>query len=417
MRQDPRIAVRDGDLFIDARTEVPSPIYSWGTPAQQELWNFIQERRITHLLYIGDATNMCVITRAYGMIQMCRLGVNTVIVRDLTNAMTFDGYNPDTRKLDPAVTPAVGTAKSVEYIEKMIGPSLDSQQIKDIARRVTAKKNASGKVGFAPFTDADVARIAALPAVEQVEEVRKELMRRNPGFDGTVEHKIEDGVVTEIKVVTDKVTDISPIRVFNALKVLDCSGTHSSDWTRGNGQLADLTPLKGMNLANLIILDLDFTKVDDAGMAYFKESKGLWKLSLKHTRVSDSGMHHFKDCTNLGALDLLLCRQITDAGLAHFQDCRELIQLWLDDCGQFTGKGLAYFKDCKNLTELHMANTQVGDAGLANLKGLLLKVLTMPSTSITDLTPLQGMPLEDIRLTPKKITRFPLRSGSLGQRD
>ena len=40
-------------------------------------------------------------------------------------------------------------------------------------------------LAVAPFTDADVQRIAALPAAEQVEEVRKELMRRNPGFDGT----------------------------------------------------------------------------------------------------------------------------------------------------------------------------------------------------------------------------------------
>jgi hypothetical protein len=39
---------------------------------------------------------------------------------------------------------------------------------------------------IAPFTDADVQRIAALPPVEQVEEVRKELRRCNPGFDGKV---------------------------------------------------------------------------------------------------------------------------------------------------------------------------------------------------------------------------------------
>ena len=50
--------------------------------------------------------------------------------------------------------------------------------------------------------------------------------------------------------MTDKVTDISPIRVFNALRVLDCSGTHDPTG-RANGQLADLTPLKGMNLAGL----------------------------------------------------------------------------------------------------------------------------------------------------------------------
>jgi hypothetical protein len=34
-----------------------------------------------------------------------------------------------------------------------------------------------------------------------------------------------------------------------------------------------------------------------------------------------------------------------------------------------------------------------------------LRVLCIHDTGITDLTPLQGMPLEDIRLTPKNITK------------
>ena len=57
-------------------------------------------------------------------------------------------------------------------------------------------------------------------------------MRRNPGFDGKVEHKIEDGVVTEFRIVTDKVTDIAPIRVFNALRLLDCRGTSTEQAQR-----------------------------------------------------------------------------------------------------------------------------------------------------------------------------------------
>jgi hypothetical protein len=47
----------------------------------------------------------------------------------------------------------------------------------------------------------------------------------------------------------------------------------------------------------------------------------------------------------------------------------------------------------------------VSDAGLAHLKGMSLTVLWIYNTGITDLTFLQGMPLEDIRLTPKHITR------------
>jgi len=185
-------------------------------------------------------------------------------------------------------------------------------------------------LAVAPFTDADVKRIAALPAAEQLEEVRKELVRRNPGFDGKVGHKIENGVVTEFRIVTDQVTDILPIRVFNALRVLDCSGTHTTDW-HGNGQLVDLTPLKGMNLAGLAVVRLHYTRVGDAG--------------------------------------------------------------------------LAHFRDCKRLADLNLCDTQVGDAGLAHFKGMPLRVLRIYRTGVTDLSPLQGMPLEDVRLTPKNISR------------
>jgi serine/threonine protein kinase/Leucine-rich repeat (LRR) protein len=335
-------------------------------------------------------------------------------------------------------------------------------------------KPGSDSPALAPFTDAGVQRIAALTAEEQVEEVRKELMRRNPGFDGKVGHKIEDGVVTEIKVVTDKVTDISPIRVFNALRVLDCSGTPTADW-RGNGQLADLTPLHGMTFTGLTHLDLNWTKVGDASLAQFKDCKDLSGLGLHDTqvsdvglaylnscknlanltlggsKVSDKGLAYFTDCKNLTVLNLdsiqvsneglayfkgckklthlnlnltrvndvglayfkgcndliylqIFQTEVSDAGLVHFKDCKNLTELVLYGT-QVTDSGLAYFKDCNRLTHLNLGGTQVGDAGLANFKGMPLRGLWIDNTGITDLTPLQGMPLKDIRLTPKNITR------------
>jgi formylglycine-generating enzyme required for sulfatase activity/uncharacterized membrane protein len=245
-------------------------------------------------------------------------------------------------------------------------------------RTESGAKDKPSPPAIAPFTDADVQRIAALPATEQVEEVRKELMRRNPGFDGKVEHKIEDGVVTEFRIVTDQVTDIAPIRVFNALRVLDCSGTPTPDW-QTKSRLADLSPLKGMNLTGLTHLSLRWTKIDDTGMACFKDSKNLIDLLLTGTHVGDTG-------------------------LAHFKDCRNLTQLWLDGTN-VSDAGLAHIKDCKKLTILYLQVTKVGDAGLANVKGLPLKALWIDDTGISDLTLLQGMPLENIRLTPKNITK------------
>ena len=70
-----------------------------------------------------------------------------------------------------------------------------------------------------------------------------------------------------------------------------------------------------------------------------------------------------------------------------------------------TDAGLAHLKDCKSLMSLDLRGTGVTDEGLAYFKGTPLKGLNIDNTGITDLTPLQGMPLEDIRLTPKNITR------------
>jgi formylglycine-generating enzyme required for sulfatase activity len=266
-----------------------------------------------------------------------------------------------------------------------------------------------------PFIDADVQRICALPAAEQVEEVRKELMRRNPGFNGRVQRKIEDGVVSELRILTDKVTDVAPIRVFSALRVLDCSGTQTN-W-RGNSQLADLTPLDGMSTENLTHLNLAYTKVGDEGMAHFKNCRNLESLMLDDTKVGDAGLANFKDCKNLKTL-LLGETQVGDNGLTHFQDCEGLAALNLattkvTDAGMvcFTGrKGLKYinltatevsdeglkqFQDCTDLRVLFLGRTSVSDSGLAVFKDCKkLERLVISNTRITDFSLLKGMPLK-----------------------
>jgi serine/threonine protein kinase/formylglycine-generating enzyme required for sulfatase activity/uncharacterized membrane protein len=301
-------------------------------------------------------------------------------------------------------------------------------------------KSTAPTLAATPFTDADVQRIAALPAAEQVDEVRKELMRRNPGFDGKVGHKIDDGVVTELRIVTDKVSDISPIRVWSALRVLDCEST----WTGPpSGPLADPTPLEGMNLAGLTELNLCNTKVTDAGMATFNDCTNLQRLYLWNTNLTDAGLAHFKDCKNLTSLSLGRTR-VSDAGLIHFMDCKALRALYLDgtkvgdaglahfkDCKNLrevnlwgtnlTDAGLAHFKDCKNLTSLNLSKTRVSDEGLIHFKdcrnlsrlylqgtkvsdaGLAhfkdcqsLTFLNIQKTKVTDLSLLKGMPLKEL---------------------
>jgi hypothetical protein len=89
--------------------------------------------------------------------------------------------------------------------------------------------------------------VQAVSAEEQIKAVTKKLMELNPGFDGEVTPQVEKDVVTELNFVTDKVTDISPVRALPGLMVLKCAGTQF------NGFLADVSPLQGMQLTTLIL--------------------------------------------------------------------------------------------------------------------------------------------------------------------
>lgn len=105
--QHPDLAIREKDLIADWQYE-------------QELYNITQERNITHLLYAGCATNMCVLNRPFGMENMTCYGFPCIIIRDLTEALTkvSNNYSPDD-----------GTRYSVEYIEKYISASMHSLQL------------------------------------------------------------------------------------------------------------------------------------------------------------------------------------------------------------------------------------------------------------------------------------------------
>ena len=59
----------------------------------------------------------------------------------------------------------------------------------------------SSPTAVAPFTDADVQRIAALPAEQQVAAVVARLKELNPGLVGAASHKIADGVVTGLEFI------------------------------------------------------------------------------------------------------------------------------------------------------------------------------------------------------------------------
>ena len=65
-------------------------------------------------------------------------------------------------------------------------------------------------------------------------------------------------------------------------------------------------------------VDLNYTKITDAGLVHLKGLASLTKLELRGTQVTDAGLEHLKDLASLTTLGLDGTK-ITDAGLAEIK--------------------------------------------------------------------------------------------------
>jgi len=88
-----------------------------------QIYKFLQQHKITLLIIVGVATNMCVLGRSFGIRPMLKRGVPVVLVRDLTSAF----YNPAQY---PYVSQDEATELVVQWIEKYYCPSILSENLK-----------------------------------------------------------------------------------------------------------------------------------------------------------------------------------------------------------------------------------------------------------------------------------------------
>lgn len=99
------------------------------TGNRQELYNLCETRGINTILYMGVAANKCILRRPTGLVSMRRAGIDGIVVRDLVEAISGCGYNPDTKEIDPDFTPRIGTSRVVEHIERYIAPTITGNQL------------------------------------------------------------------------------------------------------------------------------------------------------------------------------------------------------------------------------------------------------------------------------------------------
>lgn len=83
----------------------------------QEYFNILEERGIKHVLFVGGATNMCLVRRAFGMKATVVFGRDVAFVRELTNTE----YDPAT---PPYVNVEEGTRIQLRFLESFVAPSV-----------------------------------------------------------------------------------------------------------------------------------------------------------------------------------------------------------------------------------------------------------------------------------------------------
>jgi lysophospholipase L1-like esterase/nicotinamidase-related amidase len=87
-----------------------------------EIWNLLESKNIDNVILMGVHLNMCVSGRPFGLRQMAKNGKHVVLMRDMTDTM----YNP-TRW--PFVSHVRGTELFVQHVEKLICPTITSDQL------------------------------------------------------------------------------------------------------------------------------------------------------------------------------------------------------------------------------------------------------------------------------------------------
>jgi hypothetical protein len=101
----PALRIDDADLMPDT---------------QAELYAICQKYGLTHLIYVGFHTQVCLLGKPMGLKAMKSAGLHCVLARDMTDA--HPGYDPSRD-----FTPDLNTEQVVQHFEKYLAPTIHFQ--------------------------------------------------------------------------------------------------------------------------------------------------------------------------------------------------------------------------------------------------------------------------------------------------
>ncbi|MFN8708754.1 MAG: NPCBM/NEW2 domain-containing protein [Planctomyces sp.] len=89
--------------------------------SQAEVYAICRQAGLTHLIYTGFHTQVCLLGKPMGLKAMKSAGLTCLLARDMTDA--HPGYDPARQ-----FTPDLNTAQVVEHFEKHLAPTIDLEQ-------------------------------------------------------------------------------------------------------------------------------------------------------------------------------------------------------------------------------------------------------------------------------------------------
>ena len=114
--QNPNLELHDTDYMTDKA---------------EEFWNFIKEKDIKTLVYMGGATAMCLPGRPFGLLNMQKYGVNCILDRNSDHLIhrVPDGWNgnPENPQFGSQFAKEKHWDEIIKYYEQNICPTIDGQ--------------------------------------------------------------------------------------------------------------------------------------------------------------------------------------------------------------------------------------------------------------------------------------------------
>lgn len=338
---------------------------------------------LTVFLAVGTAGVLRIKTKE-GVIVLENLPADVEILVDGEKAVIKTG--PDGRSIE--VQAAAGERKlwikADGFVTKTESISLDAGERKPVLIRLepqTASSTPDAEPAASTGDEQWLRDVAALPASEQVAAVAEKLKERNAGFNGDLTPKIVNDAVAALRIPTDNIADLSPLRAFAQLSRLDLTPIDVS------ARLVDLSPLEGMPLNQLVL----------NGCSRVRDLKPLRGMPL--TSLNLSHCREVRDLTplqgmKLTSLVLHACTGISD--LAPLKGM-PLVHLNLCDCQV---RDLTPLEGMPLTSLVLINNTSLED--FSPLQSMPLRSLHIYGVKSQDWTVLKGMPLEELQFSPKE---------------